>query len=454
MPASNATSPGGRSSRRFAPERKPARPTAAYRREPEPQEDDGRPACGTLCLRPEQGVQVLGCRQYSASRGIARAPPASGKEDDLRGVEWHYLRRLATRFQAGRIADVQSLSGSRDLARRSIVGRNRGSGGLTIWDAATGAVRLHIADASAGYLAYTADGGTLISARGVPDARERLPSRHHPGARWDGATGNEIAKRSLNLMSAKWASTLSTADGTALLGFTPDAKLRVWDLAKGSEIATLDPQAADPSIERARTHFMALAPDRKTLVWQLGATTLVWDLRPKKSGSSIFRPSTGPRRGILTRRQTARLPPRRPAPRRATVGLERRQTGGRDARLCGPYLRNGLLAGWQSCSRRGTSSERFVSWMLPRARRSQRSRDTACNFSSLAFAPDGQLVVLGESGRLDPALEADPRPGPRSIRGRSRLISGNGRRVAGRSLLLHVFGIQTWLYSGSRSTAT
>ena len=27
-------------------------------------------------------------------------------EEDLRGVEWHYLRRLATRFQAGRIADL------------------------------------------------------------------------------------------------------------------------------------------------------------------------------------------------------------------------------------------------------------------------------------------------------------------------------------------------------------
>ena len=66
-------------------------------------------------------------------------------------------------------------------------------------------------------------------------------------------------QRSLTFDVGEVGQHVLTADGTALLGFTPDAKLRVWDLAKGSEIATLDAQAADPSIERAMMHFMALS---------------------------------------------------------------------------------------------------------------------------------------------------------------------------------------------------
>ncbi len=202
--------------------------------------------------------------------------------EDLRGVEWHYLRRLASRFQAGRIAEVQepvlSLAISPD--GRWLAGS--GGGGFTIWDAATGAVRLHRPDALPCCLAYTADGGVLISARGrhTPEKGSRAGTIFVRA--WDGATGNEIAKRSLTIDVGEVGQHALTADGTALVGFTPDAKLRVWDLAKGSEIATLDAQAADPSIERAMMHLMALAPDRKTLVWQLGPTTLVWDLQTKK----------------------------------------------------------------------------------------------------------------------------------------------------------------------------
>ncbi len=207
----------------------------------------------------------------------------SDKEEDLRGVEWHYLRRLATRFQAGRIADVQSpvwaLAMSPD--GRSLAGTS-GNGALTVWNTVTGAARLRLTDAAAAELAYSADGGALIStgALQTPDKGSRAATVRVRA--WDAATGNEIASRSLNFDVGEVGQHALTADGTALLGFTLDAKLRVWDLAKGSEIATLDAQAADPSIERAMMHLTALAPDRKTLVWQLGPTTLVWDLTTKK----------------------------------------------------------------------------------------------------------------------------------------------------------------------------
>ncbi len=202
--------------------------------------------------------------------------------EDLRGVEWHYLRRLATRFQAGRIADLQKPVLSLAISPDGQWLAGSGSGGLTIWHAATGAVRLHRPDALAAHLAYTADGGALISARGLHTPEKGSRAASVWVRTWDGATGTEIAKSSLTFDVGEVGQHALTADGTALLGFTPDARLRVWDLARGSEIATLDAQAADPSIERAMMHFMTLALDRKTLVWQLGPTTLVWDLQTKK----------------------------------------------------------------------------------------------------------------------------------------------------------------------------
>ncbi len=207
----------------------------------------------------------------------------SDKGDDLRGVEWHYLRRIASRFQAGRIADAESPVMSLAISPDGTsVAASSNNGTLTVWNAATGAVRLRLPDASAGQVAYTADGRALISssAYAAPEKRPRA-STIRVVAR-DASTGSEIAARRMELGVGEVGQHVLTADGAALLAFTLDAKLRVWDLVKGGQIATLDAQAEDPSIERAAMHFMALAPDRKTLVWQLGPTTLVWDLTAKK----------------------------------------------------------------------------------------------------------------------------------------------------------------------------
>jgi eukaryotic-like serine/threonine-protein kinase len=207
----------------------------------------------------------------------------SGNEGDLRGVEWHYLRRIASQFQAGRLADAESPVMSLAISPddRSVAAASS-NGTLTVWDAATGAVRLRLPDASAGQVAYTADGRALLSAAGFA-APEKGPraSTIRIVAR-DVANGNEIAARRLELDVGEVGQHTLTADGAALLAFTLDAKVRVWDLAKGAQIATLDAQAADPSIERAMMHYLALAPDQRTLVWQLGPTTLVWDLETKK----------------------------------------------------------------------------------------------------------------------------------------------------------------------------
>ena len=342
--------PAPRKPRRFAPGRKPARHTS---RLPSPTRSCKRRRA--TCARRLYVSDLNRAYQYWDSGNIQRVEELlehhgpTGKEADLRGVEWYYLRRVATRFQAGRIADVQKpiwdLALSPDGKSLAAISDN---GAITIWDSATGDRRFYIGDASAGYLAYTAD-GTLISAS---LSRTTATGPHSTDIRlrgWDVATGKEVVAKRVNVDAGDAGSGVSLADdGTAVWGFTSDGKLRMWDTATGHEIVTLDPQAADPSIERARGHLAAGRWPESTRLAD-GRDDDGLGHRDQDNPPQAFACAALVRcRGVLRRRQTRRVAPRRPAARRASVGLERRQTGGRDARICGPRLRLALLAGWQS----------------------------------------------------------------------------------------------------------
>ncbi len=266
---------------------------------------------------------------------------------------------------------------------------------------------------------------------------------------WDVATGKEVIARRVNVDAGDSGGGGSLADdGTALWGFTSDGKLHMWDTATGHEIVTLDPQVADPSIERARGHFAALANGRKALVWRMGGMMMVWDIATK----------------------TIRLKHTHPLHWSAAVA----------------FSADGKLVAWH----RGGPPHVVQVWDWNAGKQLAEMQGFAGHVYALRFSPDGkvlaaadelgtirlmdvatskeiagalgawcpssrarlrtgwELVVLGEYGRLDPALETASRPGPRSIRGRSRFFSGGGRRVAGRSFLLHVFGFQTWPSAG------
>jgi WD40 repeat protein len=154
-------------------------------------------------------------------------------------------------------------------------------GELRIWDATTGRTLHTVPKATAGSLAYSADGATLVSATTSP-AMNRVPISADTTVRfWDVATGNERSTSNLKLETKELGQALSS-DGATFLGFAGEGQLRLWNTATGREIATFDAYATDPSINHAHMHRMALSADRKILAWTTGPMVMVWDVATGK----------------------------------------------------------------------------------------------------------------------------------------------------------------------------
>jgi eukaryotic-like serine/threonine-protein kinase len=187
---------------------------------------------------------------------LDRQIPQPGQED-LRGLEWYYLRRMAQGgLRLPHAADVACLTVSRD-GRRIATGDADGT--LTVWDAATGkklvAVKAHDGRVSA--VAFSRDGARLVTSRGHarPDAGEVQV--------WDAATGRPVR-------------TLDTG-GVGRLAFGPgdrlytagSGKVIAWDVATGEKVRTF---------ERHDALVLDLAPspngDRLAVG---GQTVTVWD---------------------------------------------------------------------------------------------------------------------------------------------------------------------------------
>jgi WD40 repeat protein/serine/threonine protein kinase len=207
----------------------------------------------------------------------------TGDLEDLRGVEWYYLRRLSARLQAGRIADAQSAVTSVAISPdgKSVATSSR-NGAISAWDASTGGLHFAVPDASAVNVAYTADGRALIAA-----SRFFLPKKSYLSVTlrlrgWDIATGSERRTPKVELEAGEYGQATITSDGNTLIGFTPDGKLRLWQSATGKDLMTLDALASDPSIPRDHKQVTAITPDGKTLAWAMGGTMMVWDLTTQK----------------------------------------------------------------------------------------------------------------------------------------------------------------------------
>ena len=200
--------------------------------------------------------------------------------------------------------------------------------------------------------------------------------------------------------------------------------LRIWDLAKGREIATLDALAADPSIERAMGHFMALSPDRKTLVWQMGpGRRWCGTFRPRKSGSSIFR--RHPWSSAVAISPDGKLVACHRGGPPHVVQLWDWSAGKQVAELQG-FAGHVYPMAFSPDGKLLATGDEFGTIRLIDVATSKEVaalKGHGGAIRALVFAPDGRwLYSAGFDGSVR-ALEARSRSGPRSDRGRCRFLS-------------------------------
>jgi WD40 repeat protein len=182
-------------------------------------------------------------------------------QPDLRGWEWHCLRRLRhepPRRLAGHSKYVTSLAYSPDGCRIATGGAD---GTLNLWDAATGTLirRTHEGyPGHVGAVAFSPDGTRVASAASPGFGKIRIA---------DVATGREI--RSLNDGGFEICALAFSPDGIHLTSAS-DKAVKIWDTTSGERKHSLE--------HTARVTSVAYSRDGKRIVaCKDGAVVKVWD---------------------------------------------------------------------------------------------------------------------------------------------------------------------------------
>ena len=157
--------------------------------------------------------------------------PLSGAED-LRGIEWHYLNRLANGLLTlrGHAFMVNAVAVSPD-GRRIITGSSDNT--AKVWDAATGQEILTLKG-------HTDRVNAIVVS---PDGRRIVTGSSDNTAKvWDAATGQELL--TLRGHADRVNAVAVSPDGRRIVTGSFDKTVKVWDARTGAEIAADEAQVA------------------------------------------------------------------------------------------------------------------------------------------------------------------------------------------------------------------
>jgi WD40 repeat protein/tRNA A-37 threonylcarbamoyl transferase component Bud32 len=187
----------------------------------------------------------------------------AGRQTDLRGWEWYYLRARCPLLFSLPGRDVYPSAWSPDGRRLALSSNNRS---ISVWDATTGKNMVVLPDNLAGVgdsVAWSPDGQRLAAARLTAIKI------------WDvnvGRMDRVFRGHSDTVRSVSWH-----PDGQQLASGSNDKTVRVWNVATGEEVLCLRGHDAGVSV--------SWGPDGRHLASADGTTVKVWD---KATGKKVF----------------------------------------------------------------------------------------------------------------------------------------------------------------------
>jgi WD40 repeat protein/serine/threonine protein kinase len=197
-------------------------------------------------------------------------------EEDLRGFEWYYLRRLChdpAHILREHDGEVYAAAFSPDGKRLVSGGQD---GRLVCWDLptrrVTAAWRAH--DDCVNTVSFSQDGRLLVT--GSCDKSLKV---------WDAASGSQSPIRSIRVGAPLGAS--FSPDGRTIASWGEADGVRLWDAKTGTELGVL--------ADQGKVNSIAFSPDSRRLATaRHEAGGLVWDLETKRRIGKLRDPDDNP----------------------------------------------------------------------------------------------------------------------------------------------------------------